>query len=196
MNNSVFRPGPGLAGARRFGGASRLRTRRAADPGRQMLRLPRQRKEEQGRPAARCARAWPSRAASPGRQLVPGKSAESLLYQRVTSADPDEVMPPKGERLTDEEKDIVRRWLDEGAVWPESARGRVTSRQHRTLGRSPPPVRPTRAADGCQTARRSTSGRSPRIRSTPLSRSGWQRKTCGSRRPPTAPPCCAGCILT
>src|SRR5262245_47937152 len=32
--------------------------------------------------------------------LVPGKSSESLLFARVTSTDPEEVMPAKGERLT------------------------------------------------------------------------------------------------
>src|SRR2546426_11376664 len=35
--------------------------------------------------------------------LVAGKSAESLLFQKVTSQDADEVMPPKGERLTSEQ---------------------------------------------------------------------------------------------
>jgi len=58
-----------------------------------------------------------------GPALVPGKSADSLLFQRVISDDPDAVMPPKGDRLTVAETDTLRRWLDEGAVWPEGQAG-------------------------------------------------------------------------
>jgi hypothetical protein len=52
--------------------------------------------------------------------LVPGKAAESELLTRVISSDPDEVMPPKGERLSSAEVDILKRWIEEGAVWPET----------------------------------------------------------------------------
>jgi len=52
--------------------------------------------------------------------LVPGKPAESELLARVVSSDPDEVMPPKGERLSPAEADILKRWIEEGAVWPEN----------------------------------------------------------------------------
>jgi mono/diheme cytochrome c family protein len=51
--------------------------------------------------------------------LVPGKSAESELIARVTAADPDDAMPSKGERLTDAQIQVLRRWIDEGANWPE-----------------------------------------------------------------------------
>jgi len=55
-----------------------------------------------------------------GKPLVTaGKSAESILIQKVTSADPDEVMPPKGERLTSEQVATLKAWIDEGAQWPE-----------------------------------------------------------------------------
>ncbi|MFM1767501.1 MAG: hypothetical protein RJA22_30 [Verrucomicrobiota bacterium] len=53
--------------------------------------------------------------------VVPGRAAESVLLRRVTSADPDEVMPPKGERLGEAEVALLRRWIDEGAVWPADA---------------------------------------------------------------------------
>jgi uncharacterized membrane protein len=46
-----------------------------------------------------------------------GKSADSLLIQRVSSADPDEVMPPEGERLTQPQIEKLKRWIDEGLVW-------------------------------------------------------------------------------
>ena len=51
--------------------------------------------------------------------LVPGKPEASELFRRITSTDPDEVMPPKGPRLTPEEVASLTRWIQEGAVWPE-----------------------------------------------------------------------------
>lgn len=50
--------------------------------------------------------------------VVAGDSAKSLLYQRVTSADPDERMPAKGEPLTVDQVAIIRAWIDQGADWP------------------------------------------------------------------------------
>jgi len=52
--------------------------------------------------------------------LVPGKPEESELLKRITTADPDEVMPPKGEKLTSAQVDTLRRWIAEGATWPEN----------------------------------------------------------------------------
>jgi mono/diheme cytochrome c family protein len=51
--------------------------------------------------------------------LVPGQPDASALLLRVLSDDPDEVMPPKGPRLTPEEVASLRRWIAAGAVWPE-----------------------------------------------------------------------------
>jgi hypothetical protein len=51
--------------------------------------------------------------------LVPGRSHESELFRRITSDDPDEVMPSKGERLTAQEIARFKFWIDQGAVWPE-----------------------------------------------------------------------------
>ncbi len=53
--------------------------------------------------------------------ILPGKAAESPLVKFVTTADRDTRMPPKGERLTAAEVDTLKRWIAEGAVWPESA---------------------------------------------------------------------------
>src|SRR5947207_11574310 len=52
--------------------------------------------------------------------VVPGKSAESLLAQKITSKDPDEIMPPKGEKLTTAETELLKKWIDQGATWIES----------------------------------------------------------------------------
>jgi hypothetical protein len=53
--------------------------------------------------------------------VMPGKSTESPLFQRVTSDDQDEVMPPKGERLTAEQLSLLKAWIDQGASWPAEA---------------------------------------------------------------------------
>jgi hypothetical protein len=54
--------------------------------------------------------------------FVPGKSAESDLIQRVTSHDKDEMMPPKGERLSTREIAALKQWIDAGAEWPENVK--------------------------------------------------------------------------
>ncbi|MBK1833822.1 PSD1 and planctomycete cytochrome C domain-containing protein [Roseibacillus ishigakijimensis] len=48
-----------------------------------------------------------------------GDPAGSLLYQRITATDPDDQMPPpKNHRqLKGEEKELIRRWIAEGAEW-------------------------------------------------------------------------------
>src|SRR6266404_5772322 len=51
--------------------------------------------------------------------IVPGKSSESEIIRRVTTTDPDDVMPNKGERLTPEQIASLKAWIDQGAVWPE-----------------------------------------------------------------------------
>ncbi len=53
--------------------------------------------------------------------ILPGKAAESPLVKFVTTTDRDTRMPPKGDRLTAAEVDTLKRWIAEGAVWPESA---------------------------------------------------------------------------
>jgi mono/diheme cytochrome c family protein len=50
--------------------------------------------------------------------LVGGKSAESYLFKRVTTAVAKEAMPPKGKRLSAEQMAVLQRWIDEGATVP------------------------------------------------------------------------------
>lgn len=55
-----------------------------------------------------------------GAVIVPGKSAESKLYKLITlPEDDDDFMPAKGDPLTKEQREVIRRWIDEGAHWPE-----------------------------------------------------------------------------
>lgn len=53
--------------------------------------------------------------------IIPGKAAESPLLKFVTTDDRDTRMPPKGDRLSAAEVDTLKRWIAEGAIWPESA---------------------------------------------------------------------------
>lgn len=49
-----------------------------------------------------------------------GKSADSELYKRVIlPKDHDDIMPPKGEPLNKAQTDLLKAWIDEGAVWPD-----------------------------------------------------------------------------
>ncbi|MBL8761710.1 MAG: PSD1 domain-containing protein [Phycisphaerae bacterium] len=55
-----------------------------------------------------------------GRVVVAGKPDASLILERVSSHDPDEVMPPPSagkKALTEEERALVRRWIAEGAEY-------------------------------------------------------------------------------
>jgi mono/diheme cytochrome c family protein len=61
-----------------------------------------------------------------GPPLVKGRAADSLLYQFVTGKNEDKIlMPPKGqgERLDEADCERIRRWIDEGAVWPDDVAG-------------------------------------------------------------------------
>jgi hypothetical protein len=51
--------------------------------------------------------------------IVPAKSTESELVKRILSTDEDQRMPPPhfGEGLTERETDLIRQWIDEGAVY-------------------------------------------------------------------------------
>ena len=63
---------------------------------------------------------------SDGPAVVPGKPSESSLLQRITSTDAEEVMPAKGDRLATKDMATLRRWIEEGAPWPEVQATRFT----------------------------------------------------------------------
>lgn len=51
--------------------------------------------------------------------LVPGKSGQSELFRRITSADADSKMPPEdsGKKLTADQIALIKKWIDCGAEW-------------------------------------------------------------------------------
>ena len=55
-----------------------------------------------------------------GPALVVGKPDQSPLYTTTTlPADHDDVMPPKGEKLSKAQQAALKQWIEEGAVWPD-----------------------------------------------------------------------------
>jgi hypothetical protein len=54
--------------------------------------------------------------------IVPGDATSSELIHRITSDDEFSRMPPQGERLTAGEIDLLKRWIDAGANWPQQAK--------------------------------------------------------------------------
>ncbi len=58
-----------------------------------------------------------------GLAIVPGNSGASRLVRSVAGVAPEHLMPPegKGKRLTPIEIGVLRAWIDQGAIWPDSA---------------------------------------------------------------------------
>ena len=54
-----------------------------------------------------------------GYALVRGNAAKSKLIERITAHEEEDRMPPSktGKRLTSEQIDLIRRWVDQGASW-------------------------------------------------------------------------------
>src|SRR5882762_1639199 len=57
-----------------------------------------------------------------GKAIEPGHSSDSKLIHFVEGRDPDKVMPPKGPRLAHAEIALLRRWIDDGAEWPDDSK--------------------------------------------------------------------------
>jgi hypothetical protein len=55
------------------------------------------------------------------RAVVPGKTKDSALVARITAADPEERMPPpsSGKKLSQEQIELLVRWIGEGAEYRE-----------------------------------------------------------------------------
>ncbi len=61
-----------------------------------------------------------------GPVIVPGQPSASHLYIVLTLPDPDKkAMPPTGHRIPNPEVELVKRWIEEGAKWPDGAEGTI-----------------------------------------------------------------------
>jgi len=58
--------------------------------------------------------------------LIPGRSKESRLFQVLLDPNPDERMPKDADPLKKEEIEILGRWIDRGAAWPDSGAAKET----------------------------------------------------------------------
>lgn len=54
-----------------------------------------------------------------GPNVVPGDAGKSALFQRISGIGDFNAMPMAGDRLSPAQIDAVRRWIDQGAAWPE-----------------------------------------------------------------------------
>lgn len=63
---------------------------------------------------------------SRGPVISPGNPDNSMMLKLIEESPvEDRAMPPVGHRLTAEEIETLRQWIDEGADWPAGKEGRV-----------------------------------------------------------------------
>jgi hypothetical protein len=55
--------------------------------------------------------------------ITPGKGKESVLYARISGLEGLDQMPMGGPKLSSEQIELFRDWIDQGADWPEQAAG-------------------------------------------------------------------------
>ncbi len=75
--------------------------------------------------------------------IVPGRSRDSLLIQVLTASDSSDIrrMPAFADPLPGSEIDLIRRWIDQGAEWPEEKASR--DQGHWAFVRPQPPAPPS-----------------------------------------------------
>ncbi len=109
-----------------------------------------------------------------GPSLVAGKAKESPLIRFVTSADPEQRMPPKGDGLSPAEIATLTRWIDEGAVWPDGVDRAILADPREHWSFKPLSVPPgEHSIDGFIAAKLREHGLEP---SPPASRATWLRR--------------------
>ena len=63
-----------------------------------------------------------------GAVIVAGQADKSDLYRRITlPAGSDDIMPSKGDPLTKVQTDLIKEWINQGAVWPEGVVAKATA---------------------------------------------------------------------
>lgn len=56
---------------------------------------------------------------SGGKVIVPGKPDDSSFYTLLISTDEDERMPEKAPALPKEKTELIKKWIEQGAPWPD-----------------------------------------------------------------------------
>lgn len=70
--------------------------------------------------------ALPNRVGANGVRIVPGDSGRSRLFQKIVGTGSGLRMPPT-EPLTQEQIDIIKAWIEQGAEWPDQLSGEISS---------------------------------------------------------------------
>jgi len=65
-----------------------------------------------------------------GPAIIPGDSAGSLLFERISDCDETSRMPPKGKPLSEKQINIVKAWIDQGARFPADEKPEVDPPKH------------------------------------------------------------------
>src|SRR5437773_138076 len=60
-----------------------------------------------------------------GKDILPGKAYESALYGRVAGLGGVNRMPMGGKPLRDDQIELIRLWIDQGADWPETGAAKL-----------------------------------------------------------------------
>ncbi len=65
-----------------------------------------------------------------GDALVPNSPDHSEILARILSSDESEQMPPEGARLTSEQVELIRKWIEQGAPFPRDESAPVRPEEH------------------------------------------------------------------
>ena len=67
-----------------------------------------------------------------GPTIKPGDPAKSVLYITLTLPETDhKAMPAMGHRVSDAEIALIKRWIEQGAEWPEGEAGVIKAPAHK-----------------------------------------------------------------
>jgi mono/diheme cytochrome c family protein len=113
-----------------------------------------------------------------GPVILPGNSKGSVLIRYATGENDDKViMPPKGERLSAAQIQLLRNWIDQGAEWPDGSEPELAKPSEHWAFK--PLNRPAVPVPGGSVI-------SDRVVSEPVSAKGADASTGGKASSPTA----------
>ncbi len=78
-----------------------------------------------------------------GAVIVPGNAHGSILLTRVTGSDGQAKMPMGGEALKPEQIELLRQWIDAGAIWPSTDESQISNLKSQIHWAYVKPLRPT-----------------------------------------------------